>query len=91
MKTKSIPIIITLLAAGVTCLISALQHVSFAVYTKRLFLVVVSFAILGTAVRCLLDRSLKEDEEEIEVEEPSDGEEEEIFEQEESEYEELQE
>ena len=51
MKTKQIPIIITLLAAGITCLVSAIQDVSFSVYTKRLFIAVICFALIGTGIK----------------------------------------
>ncbi len=72
MKTKQIPIIITLLAAGITCLVSVVQRASFAVYTKRLLLAVVCFAVIGTVIKVILDRSfrvMEEDTEEGESEE----------------------
>lgn len=74
MKTKQIPIIITLLAAGITCLVSAIQDVSFSVYTKRLLIAVICFALIGTGIRVLLDRSfrvMEEDTEEGESEDTS--------------------
>ena len=66
MKTKQIPIIITLLAAGITCLVSAIQDVSFSVYTKRLLIAVICFALIGTGIRVLLDRSFRVMEEDTE-------------------------
>ncbi len=72
MKTKQIPIIITLLAAGITCLVSAIQDVPFSIYTKRLFLAVICFALIGTGIKFLLDRSfrvMEEDAEDSESEE----------------------
>ena len=66
MKTKQIPIIITLLAAGITCLVSAIQDVSFSVYTKRLFIAVICFALIGTGIKVLLDRSFRVMEEDTE-------------------------
>ena len=72
MNTKPIPIIITLLAAGITCLVSAIQRVPFAIYTKRLFIAVVCFALIGTVIKVILDRSFpvmeEEDQEEDENE-----------------------
>lgn len=71
MNTKPIPIIITLLAAGITCLVSAIQRVPFAIYTKRLFVTVVCFALIGTVIKVILDRSfpvMEEDQEEDENE-----------------------
>lgn len=74
MNTKPIPIIITLLAAGISCLVSAIQGVSFGIYTKRLIITVVCFAVIGIVVRVVLDRSFavmepKSEDEEQEVEE----------------------
>ncbi len=66
MNTKPIPIIITLLAAGITCLVSAIQRVPFAIYTKRLFVTVVCFALIGTVIKVILDRSFPVMEEENE-------------------------
>ena len=66
MKTKQIPIIITLLAAGITCLVYAIQDVSFSVYTKRLFIAVICFALIGTGIKALLDRSFRVMEEDTE-------------------------
>lgn len=64
MNTKPIPIIITLLAAGITCLVSAIQRVPFGIYTKRLFIAVVCFALIGTVIKVILDRSFSVMEEE---------------------------
>ena len=78
MNSKSIPVIITLLAAAITCLASVLQGVSFDIFTKRLLGAVICFAIIGIIVRVILDRSFrimepedketeeKQDEEELE-------------------------
>ncbi|MBD8914655.1 MAG: hypothetical protein UEY91_08420 [Lachnospiraceae bacterium] len=72
MNTKPIPIIITLLAAGITCLVSAIQRVPFAIYTKRLFIAVVCFALIGTVIKIVLDRSFPVMEEENEQNEEDD-------------------
>ena len=75
MNTKPIPIIITLLAAGITCLVSAIQRVPFAIYTKRLFVTVVCFALIGTVIKVILDRSfpvMEEEDQEEDENEPVD-------------------
>lgn len=57
MNTKPIPIIVTLAAAGISCVISVLQHVDFAIYTKRLLAAVVIFSIIGVIAKKVLDKA----------------------------------
>lgn len=55
-NTKTIPIMITLAAAFIACLISILQHVELKVYVERLLFSVIVFGIIGIIVRVILDR-----------------------------------
>lgn len=64
MNTKPIPIIITLIAAFISCIASVIQRVSFDIFTKRLLLAVICFAIIGIIVRVVIERSFKTMEEE---------------------------
>ena len=68
MNTKPIPIMITLIAAFISCIASVIQGVSFGVFTKRLLLSVLCFAVIGIIVRVVIDRSFKTMEEENEPE-----------------------
>ena len=54
MNTKPIPIIITLLAAGVSCAISFLQGVEFSTFLVRLLLTVLFFYLIGIVVGILM-------------------------------------
>ncbi len=56
MNTKPIPAIIMLTAGFVTCVIGILQHYSFGVFVKTLFLILVGFYILGGIVKFVLDK-----------------------------------
>lgn len=55
-NTKTIPVIITLSAALIACVMSILGHVEFKVYVERLIFAVVVFGIIGIVVRVILDR-----------------------------------
>jgi len=59
MNTKPIPVIITLAAAFISCVVSILQRVEFAVFVRRLFLVVVIFLFMGTIIKIILDYSFR--------------------------------
>lgn len=59
MKTKPIPIIITLAAAFISCVVSIFQRVDFSVFVFRLLIVVLSFYFLGTFVKIILDYSFR--------------------------------
>ncbi len=54
MNTKSIPIIITLSAAGISCVISILEGVDFPTFLVRLLLTVLFFYIIGIIVGIIL-------------------------------------
>ncbi len=73
-NAKPIPIMVTLLAAGISCVASIVQGVPFSVFTMRLLGSVVVFGILGIVLRVVIERSFKVMEEEPE-EEPAEAEE----------------
>ncbi|MDD6194241.1 MAG: hypothetical protein PUB19_05015 [Lachnospiraceae bacterium] len=69
MKTKSIPIIIILIAAAISCFASVIQGVSFDIFTKRLFWTVIIFAIIGVIVSIVMHqgfRTMESEEEQTE-------------------------
>ena len=59
MNTKPIPIIITLIAALISCIMSILQRVEFSVFVYRLFVVVLVFLVMGTIIKMVLDFSFR--------------------------------
>ncbi len=59
MNTKPVPIIITLAAAFISCVISIMQHVEFGVFVSRLLITVVIFLVMGTIIKMILDYSFK--------------------------------
>lgn len=66
MKTRSIPVIIVLIAAAISCFASVIQGVSFDIFTKRLFWAVVIFSVIGVIVSVVMRRgfqTMEEDEE----------------------------
>lgn len=78
MNTRPIPIIITLAAAFISCLMSIFQRRDFSVFVYRLLIVVVVFLVLGTIIKMILDYSFKtlqegEKASESEKDEPGDG------------------
>ncbi len=58
MNTRPIPILLALSAAGMTCVISIVQKVSFGIFLLRLFVVVVIFYLLGIFVGILFLEAL---------------------------------
>ncbi len=58
MNTRPIPIVLALAAAGMTCIISIVQKVSFGIFLLRLFVVVVLFYLLGIFVGILFLEAL---------------------------------
>lgn len=68
MNTKPIPIIITLIAALVSCVASIIQNVSFTIFTTRLLWAVIIFGVIGSIVKVILDKSLNVMEEETDEE-----------------------
>ena len=68
-NTKPIPIIITLAAAFISCVVSILQRVEFSVFVARLLVVVLIFMFMGTVIKLILDYSFRT----LEPAEPLDG------------------
>lgn len=59
MNTKSIPAIIMLAAGFVTCIIGIVEHFSFGMFTKTLFLILIGFYLLGCIVKLVLDKGFR--------------------------------
>lgn len=59
MKTKPIPIIITLAAALISCVTSIIQRVEFSVFLSRLVIVVAVFLVMGTIIKMVLDYAFR--------------------------------
>ena len=64
MNRKSLPIIITLIAALISCGSSIWIGVSFNEFVKRFAISVVTFYILGSIIKVVMDIGFKVDEEE---------------------------
>ena len=73
MNTKPIPVIITLAAALLSCVISIVQHVEFSVFVTRLLIVVLIFITMGTIVKMILDYSFKTLEPTVSIDEQMDA------------------
>ncbi len=78
-NTRTLPAIIVLSAALISCAFSLLQGVEFRVFVARLFFSVVIFGIIGLIVRVILDRyffnrNSKEEEEETDGKDEDEGE-----------------
>lgn len=74
MKTKQVPIIITLIAGFITCIIGIMMHMETGQFVKTWVIVLVSFYILGSIAKIALDKVFKEETEEA-TDEAVDGEE----------------
>ena len=57
MKTKQVPVMITLVAGLITCLIGFVMQMETARFVKALVIVLISFYILGCIAKVLLDRN----------------------------------
>ncbi len=79
MKTKQVPVMITLVAGLITCLIGFVMQMETARFVKALVIVLISFYILGCIAKVILDKNFKEETEEAtdEAVEEADSEEEE--------------
>lgn len=64
MKTNAVPAVIMLTAGFIDCILSLYEHVSLYQFTKRLFLVLLVFYILGCVVKIILDMNIKDESEE---------------------------
>lgn len=78
MKTKQIPVLITLIAGLITCIVSFLYQINTVSFVKALFLVVIVFFVLGSVVKIVLDKNFPlEENEEQEIQEKEQEEQEE--------------
>lgn len=59
MNTKPIPAIVMLTAGFITCVVGIVQHFSFGVFVKTLFLVLIGFYLLGCIVKLVLDKGFR--------------------------------
>ena len=64
MKTKQVPVIITLVAGLVTCLIGFMMQMDANQFIKTLVIVLLSFYILGCIAKLILDKNFTEETEE---------------------------
>lgn len=58
-NTKPVPIVITLAAAFISCIVSILQRVDFSIFVTRLLVVVLIFLFMGTVIKIILDYSFR--------------------------------
>ena len=58
-NTKPVPIVITLAAAFISCVVSIFQRVDFSIFVRRLFIVVLVFMFMGTVIKIILDYSFR--------------------------------
>lgn len=84
MKTKQIPIMITLAAGLLTCILGFVMQMETNQFVKTLVIVLISFYILGCIAKLVLDKSFKEETEEATEEAVEDADTEETEEAEES-------
>lgn len=69
MKTKQVPVIITLVAGLITCILGFTMHMEAARFVRTLVIILVSFYILGCIAKLVLDKNFKEEPEEEATEE----------------------
>lgn len=69
MKTKQVPVIITLVAGLCTCILGFMTHMETARFVWTLLAVLVSFYILGCVAKLVLDKNFREETEEEATEE----------------------
>ena len=72
MKTKQVPIIITLIAGVITCIIGFVMQMETGQFVKIWGIVLISFYILGCVAKLVLDHNFKEETEEA-TEEAAEG------------------
>ncbi|MFG6382641.1 MAG: hypothetical protein K1V96_00075 [Lachnospiraceae bacterium] len=63
MKTKQVPIIITLIAGFIICIIGFMMQMETNQFMKTLVIVLISFYILGCIAKLVLDKNFKEEAE----------------------------
>lgn len=64
MKTKQVPVIITLIAGLITCIVGIAMQMETNQFMKILVIVLISFYILGCIAKLVLDKNFKEETEE---------------------------
>ena len=64
MKTKQVPVIITLVAGLITCILGFTMHMESGQFVSTLVIVLLSFYILGCIAKLVLDKNFKEETEE---------------------------
>lgn len=69
MNTKQVPVVITLVAGFVTCILGFTMHMESARFVRTLVIVLVSFYIFGCVAKLVLDKNFKEEPEEEATEE----------------------
>lgn len=82
MKTKQVPVIITLVAGLITCILGFTMHMETARFVRTLVIILICFYFLGCIAKLVLDKNFKEEPEEETTEgaeEESDTEETENF------------
>ena len=84
MKTKQVPVIITLIAGFITCIIGFVMRMETGQFVKVWGIVLISFYILGCVAKLVLDHNFKEETEEATEEAVEDADTEETEEAEES-------
>ena len=72
MRTKQVPIIITLIAGLITCIIGFVMQMETGQFVKIWGIVLISFYILGCVAKLVLDHNFKEETEEA-TEEAAEG------------------
>lgn len=72
MKTKQIPILITLAGGLLTCILGFVMQMETNQFVKTLVIVLISFYILGCIAKVVLDKNFKEETEEA-TEEAAEG------------------
>ena len=75
MKTKQVPIIITLIAGLTICIIGFLTRMETGQFVKTWATVLISFYILGCIAKLLLDKNFKEEDIEEATDEAAEGQE----------------
>lgn len=60
MKTDNVPALVMLSAGFVDCVIAIRTHQTLWTFTRQLLLVLILFFILGSIIKMILDRNLKE-------------------------------
>ena len=69
MKTKQVPVIITLIAGLITCILGFKMHMGTAQFVRTLVIILISFYSLGCIAKLVLDKNFKEEPEEEATEE----------------------